>query len=485
MKVTAFIRETSAKNNITDQAHVYFRVRDGKTDIKAVSELSINPNQWATWNLGHKTRVALVAEAKRTAFDKAVQDLTALISAQYYHGADSRWLKGVIEEFHHSNINIRQGRKGDEYSLVYQCQQYAENHPMEKESIRHHEHNVRKLQHFERFQREIMRRRGYTMRLDAITADDLREFHKYLVNEAGYYEHYPQIFDDIEERFKPHQLTENSINTIFRRIRTVVNWCLKHNITTNDPFATFEMPKVLDSPPFYLTLEERDKVYYADLSNETPSTQVYRDIFMFHCLIGCRVGDLEKMTRANIVDGAVEYIAEKTKNHKPRTIRVPLNEKAKAILAKYADLETRLLPKINQNIYNRQIKKILKQLGIDRMVTVIDNKTREPIQKPICDIATSHTARKTFIGNLYKKVKDPNLVASLSGHTDGSRDETRAGEIDRLTYCEFAKIAFQKRIFNKKRWRLEENTIPLQTNKNQKYNKKVSKIWYRHQVKAL
>ena len=115
---------------------------------------------------------------------------------------------------------------------------------------------------------------------------------------------------------------------------------------------------------------------------------------MFHCLIGCRVGDLEKMTRANIVDGAVEYIAEKTKNHKPRTIRVPLNEKAKAILAKYADLETRLLPKINQNIYNRQIKKILKQLGIDRMVTVIDNKTREPIQKPICDIATSHTDKK-------------------------------------------------------------------------------------------
>ena len=440
MKVTAFIRETSAKNNITDQAHVYFRVRDGKTDIKAVSELSINPNHWSAERQGYKTRVALVAEAKRTAFDKAVQDLTALISAQYYHGADSRWLKGVIEEFHHPNINIRQGRKGDEYSLVYQCQQYAENHPMEKESIRHHEHNVRKLQHFERFQREIMRRRGYTMRLDAITADDLREFHKYLVNEAGYYEHYPQIFDDIEERFKPRQLTENSINTIFRRIRTVVNWCLKHNITTNDPFATFEMPKVLDSPPFYLTLEERDKVYYADLSNETPSTQVYRDIFMFHCLIGCRVGDLEKMTRANIVDGAVEYIAEKTKNHKPRTIRVPLNDKAKAILAKYADLETRLLPKINQNIYNRQIKKILKLLGIDRMVTVIDNKTREPIQKPICDIATSHTARKTFIGNLYKKVKDPNLVASLSGHTDGSRAFARYREIDNEMKRELVKL---------------------------------------------
>ena len=430
MKVTAFIRETSAKNNITDLTHVYFRVRDGKTDIKAVSELAINPNHWSSERQGYKTRVAVVAESKRTAFDKAVQDLTALISAQYYRGADSNWLKGVIEEFHHPNINMRQGKKGDEFSLTYQCQQYADNHPMAEETARHHEHNVRKIQHFERYQSDIMRRRGYTMRIDTMTADDLREFQKYLFNEADIYEHYPQVFDDISSHDRPRHLTENAINSIFKRLRTVVNWCLKHNITTNDPFATFEMPKVLDSPPFYLTLEERDTVYYADLSNESPTTQVYRDIFMFQCLIGCRVGDLEKMTRASIVDGAAQYIAEKTKNHQPRTIRVPLNEKAKAILEKYSDLETRILPKICQNVYNRQIRKILELCGITRMVTVIDNDTREPVQRRICDIATSHTARKTFIGNLYKKVKDPNLVASLSGHTDGSRAFARYREID-------------------------------------------------------
>lgn len=238
-----------------------------------------------------------------------------------------------------------------------------------------------------------------------------------------------------------HMARRNFIGNLYKKVKDpeLVSSMTGH-VNGSRAFATFEMPKVLDSPPFYLTLEERDKVYYADLSNETPSTQVYRDIFMFHCLIGCRVGDLEKMTRANIVDGAVEYIAEKTKNHKPRTIRVPLNDKAKAILAKYADLETMLLPKINQNIYNRQIKKILKQLGIDRMVTVIDNKTREPIQKPICDIATSHTARKTFIGNLYKKVKDPNLVASLSGHTDGSRAFARYREIDNEMKRELVKL---------------------------------------------
>lgn len=36
MKVTAFIRKTSAKNNVTDLARVYFRVRDiGGVDIKS------------------------------------------------------------------------------------------------------------------------------------------------------------------------------------------------------------------------------------------------------------------------------------------------------------------------------------------------------------------------------------------------------------------------------------------------------------------
>lgn len=50
--------------------------------------------------------------------------------------------------------------------------------------------------------------------------------------------------------------------------------------------------------------------------------------------------------------------------------------------------------------------------------------------KPLCDVATTHTARKTFIGNIYKKVTDPSLVASLSGHTDSSRAFARYREID-------------------------------------------------------
>ena len=38
--------------------------------------------------------------------------------------------------------------------------------------------------------------------------------------------------------------------------------------------------------------------------------------------------------------------------------------------------------------------------------------------------------RRTFIGNIYKNVKDPNLVGALSGHKEGSKAFARYRDID-------------------------------------------------------
>ena len=37
MKVTAFIRKTAKKNDTDSMATIYFRLRDGKKDIKAAT----------------------------------------------------------------------------------------------------------------------------------------------------------------------------------------------------------------------------------------------------------------------------------------------------------------------------------------------------------------------------------------------------------------------------------------------------------------
>ena len=106
----------------------------------------------------------------------------------------------------------------------------------------------------------------------------------------------------------------------------------------------------------------------------------------------------------------------------PVVVRVPLLTATKEILDKYKDLPgDAILPLVSQQKYNIAIKKILKHAGIDRTVTWLNPTTGEPEPRPIYEVLSSHSARKAFAGNMYKNVKDPNLVCALSGHKEGSR----------------------------------------------------------------
>lgn len=67
---------------------------------------------------------------------------------------------------------------------------------------------------------------------------------------------------------------------------------------------------------------------------------------------------------------------------------------------------------------------------MDRIVTILDPLTRDEVKKPLYEVASSHLARRTFIGNIYKKVKDPNLVSALSEHKEGSKAFRRYRDID-------------------------------------------------------
>ena len=197
----------------------------------------------------------------------------------------------------------------------------------------------------------------------------------------------------------------------------------KYNNKTTEVYGT----------PYYITLEARDKIAGYDLS-ANPSLEAQRDIFIFQCLIGCRVSDLMAMTPGSIINGAIEYMLQKTKGERPQVVRVPLNAIAKALVEKYAGsddlMNGKLFPFISSQKYNVEIKKIFTTCGVNRMVTVLNPTTGAEEKRPMNEIASSHLARRTFIGNLYKKVKAPNLIGSLSGHKEGSKAFARYRDID-------------------------------------------------------
>ena len=113
------------------------------------------------------------------------------------------------------------------------------------------------------------------------------------------------------------------------------------------------------------------------------------------------------------------------------TVRVPLNSIAKEILERYKDLPfDELLPLISQQKYNVAIKKMFLAAGLTRPVVVYNPTTSEQEIRPLNEVASSHLARRCFVGNLYKQVKDPNLIGALSGHKEGSKAFSRYREID-------------------------------------------------------
>ncbi len=146
-----------------------------------------------------------------------------------------------------------------------------------------------------------------------------------------------------------------------------------------------------------------------------------------------------RFTSANIIDKYLEYVATKTRGEEPKTIRVPLSETALKIINKYKGGEM-LFPFTNPQIYNEDIRQIFTIAKLNRMVTVLDTKTRIDVQKPLNVVASSHIARRTFIGNLYAKVKDPNLIGSMSGHVEGSKAFARYRNIDDNIKSELIKL---------------------------------------------
>lgn len=85
------------------------------------------------------------------------------------------------------------------------------------------------------------------------------------------------------------------------------------------------------------------------------------------------MGDLVRLTKADVINGAIEYIASKTIEENQKTILVPLNKTALAILEKYKDYEgPKLLPFITQPKYNDAIKEIFTRAGITRNVIYLN-----------------------------------------------------------------------------------------------------------------
>ncbi len=433
MKVSAFLRKTAKKNDTDSLATIYFRLRDKNKDFKSASELVINPNHWSQEKQGYKDRVALISDDEKMKLKNDIQNIVSVITQNYSVDANAEWLSEQIDKYHHPDKYKTQEQIESETKLTFEqlLEEFLLKHKLSEVRKKNFRVIKRALLRYELYVRATKRgQKSFILDIDNVTPDTLYDMWDFFENEHKYFELYPSIYEQIPEKRTPKPRGKNTLIDCFCRIRTFFLWCYDKKRTQNRPFDQFRIDECTYGTPIYITLEERDKLLDKDLS-EYKQVEIQRDIFVFQSLIGCRIGDLYRMTKRNIIDDAIEYIPRKTKDGNPVTVRVPLNDKAKAILEKYKDYTgDKILPFISEQKYNDAIKRAFKLAEINRIVTILDPLTNEEVKKPLHEVVSSHMARRTFIGNIYKKVKDPNLIGALSGHKEGSKAFNRYREID-------------------------------------------------------
>ena len=354
---------------------------------------------------------------------KAISDILAKSGDITPNRIDKKYIETIID-----------GKNGK--SVFDLMSIYIESTKLSETRERNFKVLIRALKRYEAFIRLYDKNERFRIDFDTLDSERLSDFADFLKNEHSLYEEFPNIFSlipantDVRKSPVPAERGSNTIVILMKKLRAFLNWCVKQGYTDKQPFLKYD-GKMSEKygTPYYITLDERNVIADFPLSGEL---ERQRDIFIFQCCIGCRVSDLMRLTDKNIIDGAVEYIPQKTRNERPQVIRVPLNERAKALVEKYkgVDKNGMLFPFITPQRYNDNIKKVFKACGITRIVSVLNPLTGMEEQRPINEVASSHMARRTFIGNLYKQVQDPNLIGSLSGHKYGSQAFSRYRDVD-------------------------------------------------------
>lgn len=345
------------------------------------------------------------------------------------------WLEKVVSA--HMDSNTVESKSKDFYTLM---RKYYKDKHFSDIQVKHLQVIMRDVRRYEAYMR-FTGKKGHNYKFipNEVTRQDIEDWLSYLRQEKNILANNPAIANKVMEvqvdgiNRGLRDTKERGLNTMIKRanrMKSFFIWLLKNNEIKSNPFDGIEIGVEKYGNVIFPTLEERRKMYATPMPSK--KMEIVRDAFVLQSVLGCRIGDLLKLSERNISDGVLNYTPHKTKDETQVTATVPINSLAQEIIEKYRgkDKYGRLMPFPTSQSINKKIKEVFRLAGITRDVEVRDPKTGENVIKSISDCAITHMARRCFIGNAYNEVADPNIIAKMSGHKEGSKSFARYRKID-------------------------------------------------------
>jgi integrase len=241
-----------------------------------------------------------------------------------------------------------------------------------------------------------------------------KRFTDYLYGDCGYFDNY--------------------VGQNIKNIRTFFNYLNKDLAMGVGEFHKLFYVRKEEIAIFPLMPEElnfliNDKAFEESL---TKRMKEVKDFFVFGCTVALRFSDLNALKKSNIrIINGQHYLAVRSIKTSTDTL-VKLPQYAVDIINRYTKVKRRLLPLFNKVNLNKYIKLLLQQAGFTQPVRLTRGKRGQTTELKnandskqlyrFCDVATTHTMRRTAITTMLSLGVPEQVVRKISGHAPGSKE---------------------------------------------------------------
>lgn len=200
----------------------------------------------------------------------------------------------------------------------------------------------------------------------------------------------------------------NSVNQYATKLKALLT-LYSEEVPLPTDYKRILSPRKCAKTSISLTPEEIESLIIHDCRN---AIETYvRNIFVVGCYTGARLSDITRLDLSNIdkQNNMLIYTSQKTKT----PTYVPL----KPIVVDYILNTPKLgINNVTRAGFNQIIRRLCKECGIKQVVNVFSAGKEQRGEK--WKFVSSHTARKSFCTNLFRKGVDVLSISKMAGHSD-------------------------------------------------------------------
>ncbi|GGN07883.1 hypothetical protein GCM10010967_49400 [Dyadobacter beijingensis] len=270
-----------------------------------------------------------------------------------------------------------------------------------------------------------------------ISHDTIRRYKTTLNGLEAFAKVYPRNldFDNIDAGFyksftawlTARDYATNNVSKYVENVKGFMSAAVDEGFTSNMAFRKFANLRE-EAENVYLTETELAKIYELDLSNCTSGLNTVRDLFIFAAWTGLRFSDFSTLQPEHLKkDENNNMYLELRQRKMGGRVQIPvIHEVVTTLLAKYDNCLPSGLSNQRTNDY---LKEICQRVGItDRILKHVTKggksvvKTSKGYSTGISagvekwELVTSHTARRSFATNMFKRGMPTLLIMKLTGH---------------------------------------------------------------------